>query len=196
MESAVRPFTKQLIDLEKGPRPIYDNLINFFCAFYNEWSNHYKEFKPKASVTARHDLRDVSLALSNIMFYPMFRLAFELWHKYHLANVDWTKEAEWKDALARLAGQVEVEVEDPDSGDKKRTKLQVMSRSNPAWRESIFVPRYNRDGQLRGWTLSSTRDTREAAYHYLLQLVQVGALKPAKPASGLKPAKKVAAGSA
>lgn len=103
--SAVRPFQKDLLKLQEDQKK-YDDLVDFVCNFYSEWSTHYTEFAPTASGVARQELREQTFAMTNIMFFPMMRLAFELWMKYVKAGIDWKSESEWKDALAKLAGKV------------------------------------------------------------------------------------------
>ncbi|MEA2682180.1 MAG: hypothetical protein QOK05_508 [Chloroflexota bacterium] len=177
MEAAIRPFSKKLLELERQEG--FDDLVSFFCAFYEEWGAHYPVYLPESTAEARQALRTKSFALSNVIFFPMFRLAFDLWwKKYKGAKAEWRRDNSWKDALAKLAGEVEIEVESGAEGAKtKRTvKVPVMARDvdgdeenpgNPAWRERVLVPKFDRQGKLSGWTLSSTRVTRDAAYSYL-----------------------------
>lgn len=47
------------------------------------------------------------------------------------------------------------------------------SIGNPKWKELVMVPRFDREGYVKGWTLSSTRLTREAAFAYLAQVAAV-----------------------
>lgn len=186
LEAAARPFGQTLLRLEKEQRErkskAYDDLVPFVCEFYEEWARYYPEFLPSASADARHALRRRSFALQNITFFPMIRLAFELWDKYRKAHVDWQSTTEWRDGLARLAGKTKVQVDDPDKpGSTKTVEVDVMARDsadppsagNPKWKELIMVPSYDRDGYIRRWTLSSTRTTREAAYAYLTQIAGV-----------------------
>ena len=173
LEAAVKPFDRRLLALEDKTGE-YEDLVNFTGKFWEEWSHHYKEFEPTASGNARKALRQVSFASSNIIFFPMFRIAMALWEKYNLNNVNWETESEWKDALAKLAG--DTEVEDPD--DPSRTfRIPVMARDctepattgNPEWYGMILVQKFGADGVHIGWSLSSTRQTRDAAYHYLVK---------------------------
>jgi hypothetical protein len=176
LESAVRPVSRFLYELEedakkRGRRNRWEDLIAFVSDFYEEWAKHYPEFLPTASADDRNKLRKVSIALSNIMFFPMFQLAFELWKKYDAAGTDWRGTSEWRDGLARLAGDVSV----------NGKKVRVMARDNaddpdagnPEWRKRIFVPKYDDGGNRVGWVMSSTRNTREAAFHYLVQIADV-----------------------
>jgi hypothetical protein len=116
--------------------------------------------------------------MTNIMFFPMMRMAFELWTKYTKDGVNWRSEDEWKDALAKLA--VPVTTKDAN-GDP--VTVDVMARDytdengnlvpgNPDWRGKILVEKF-KDGKPTGWSLSSTRQTRDAAYHYLVATAEV-----------------------
>ncbi len=188
LDVAIKPFQKRLLELEKN-KPVYADLIAFFSNFYSEWATHYSEFQPTASGKARQALRNSSFAMSNIMFFPMFRLAFELWEKYTKAGTDWRNDPqskEWRDALARLAGTVKADI------DGTTVDVPVMARDvydsdgsllqygNPAWRGLILIQQFDQQGQPRGWSLSSTRQTRDAAYHYLAKIAQVDTGKSKK----------------
>jgi len=170
LDSAVKPFTRLLIDLETKDQRAYDDLVRFMGAFFEEWAVFYPEYLPTASADDRHKLRKRSFALSNIIFFPLIRMGFHFWEQYHASERDWRRTREWKEALKKLAGTTEV------PGKRGKTvQVEVMARDtshvaqdgNPAWRETIVVPRYDRNGTIVNWTLSSTRDTREAAFHYL-----------------------------
>jgi hypothetical protein len=170
--SAVRPFQKDLLKLQEDQKK-YDDLMDFVCNFYSEWSTHYTEFAPTASGVARQELREQTFAMTNIMFFPMMRLAFELWMKYVKAGIDWKSESEWKDALAKLAGKVKttnakgadvtVDVMARDYSDSEGNFVE----GNPDWQGKILVQKFDQEGNPTGWSLSSTRQTRDAAYHYL-----------------------------
>ena len=45
-----------------------------------------------------------------------------------------------------------------------------MSRDNPEWIGRILIKRFDQDGKLAGLSVSSTRQTREAAYSYLCKV--------------------------
>jgi hypothetical protein len=176
LDVAIKPFSKRLKELEANKHQ-YADLVEFFCTFYSEWASHFPAFLPTASGNTRTHLRKTSFALSNIMFFPMFRLAFQLWDRYTANNDDWRAETDWRDGLARLAGNVTVEVKGPD-GKLVKTDVPVMARDsvdpyqvgNPAWRDIILVQQFNAKGESIGWSLSSTRQTRDAAYHYLIRV--------------------------
>ena len=93
LDTAIKPFNKALLVREKDKKA-YDDLIDFFSHFYTEWAHHYPQFEPTAAGKARQDLRAQSFAMSNIMFFPMFRLAFELWSKYTKHGTDWKSTSE------------------------------------------------------------------------------------------------------
>ena len=176
LDAAVKPFTRLLLDLESKDARAHDDLVRFIGAFFEEWAIFYSEYLPTASADDRHKLRQRSFALSNIIFFPLIRMAFGFWQQYHASDRDWRRAKEWKDALKKLAGTTEV------TG-KRGTVIQVdvMARDtshvaqdgNPAWRETVLVPRYDRNGSQVSWMLSSTRDTREAAFHYLCEVAGV-----------------------
>jgi hypothetical protein len=44
---------------------------------------------------------------------------------------------------------------------------EVMDRDNPAWHGKILIRTFEQDGTPKGWSLSSTSQTRAAAYYYL-----------------------------
>jgi hypothetical protein len=184
LDVAIKPYQKDLLALEKN-KPVYDDLIEFFSQFYAEWAKHYQEYQPTASGKARQELRERSFAMANIMFFPMFRLAYELWDRYRRNGTDWKTTNEWRDALARIAGETEVEGPDgkpvlgPDgepekvsvmARDIRNKKNELVAEGNPAWRGKILIQQFKQDGTPSGWTLSSTRGTRDAAYHYLAKV--------------------------
>jgi DNA-sulfur modification-associated len=176
LDAAAKPFTRLLLDLENNDAHAYDDLTRFIAAFFEEWAVFYPEYLPTAAADERWKLRQRSFALSNIIFFPLVRMAFHFWEQYQAASQDWRRAKEWKDALKRLAGTIEV------PGERgKVVQVEVMARDtyptahdgNPAWRETILVPRYDRRGTVVGWMLSSTRNTREAAFHYLCEVAGV-----------------------
>jgi len=170
MESAVRPYSKRLARLERESPGTYEDLISFVAAFFAEWANHFPAFQPEASGDQRQEFRAESFALSNIMFFPLFKLVIELWEKYHDQGLEWTKQDEWRDAIAHLAAKVTIV--DPEHADKK-VKVDFMSRKNPEWEGKILVKKYDSNGAFSGWSLSSTRQTRDSAFHELVKQAQV-----------------------
>jgi hypothetical protein len=164
LESAAQPFVKKLVELEAdrdaGVSKQYDDLLLFFNAFFHEWGTHFPAFMPKASFDEREKTRNETFAASNIMFFPLFRLAFENWLDYQTRKKDWRKADEWKTGLAKIGGSITV------SG----KKMKVMSRDNPAWQGKILIAAFDNKGKQVGWSLSSTRQTRDAAYAYLKEI--------------------------
>jgi hypothetical protein len=118
----------------------------------------------------------------------MFRLAFDLWEKYRKEAKEgedgevWRSVQEWKDGLARLAGATMDRESKDDNGN-------VVSVGNPDWQRSILVPTFDPTGKPTGWSISSTRQTREAAFHYLVEKTGVklpppSSTKTKRPANG------------
>ena len=171
MDAAARNMAgnpRALSELEADPER-YEDLVQFVSAFFEQWAHHYPEYFPETSADDRHKLRKASYALSNVMMHPLFRLAYDLWRDYYDNDEDWRLDENWKDILAKLGG---TRVVTDDDGSE--VTVPVMSRSNPEWRKSIVGPRYNRDGEVVDWMISSTRQTREAAYMYLRQVADLG----------------------
>jgi len=181
LDAAAKTMCKadELVELEQDPEA-YNDLVAFIGAFFEEWARHFPEFLPGKSAAERHLLRDRSLALSNLMFHPLMRLGYDLWRGHFENDEDWRLEDDWKNVLALLGGSVETE--DPDTN--KKIKTAVMGRDNPDWRGRILVPRFDDDGNRRGFVLSSTRQTRDAAYAYLREVAGFGGgAKVASPAA-------------
>lgn len=170
LDVAIKPFNKKLLGLEKK-RETYADLIAFFCAFYQEWAKLYPEFLPTASGKVRQDLRKTSFAMSNIMFFPMFRLAFEIWESCTHRQKDWRSDMTWREGLARLAGTVVVDREDGPINVPfmARDSDDPYAFGNPGWQGKILVQKFDGQGKPHGWSLSSTRQTRDTAYHYLVE---------------------------
>jgi hypothetical protein len=179
MESAVRPRSRDLARLERDGTGAYDDLLSFTAAFFAEWANHFPAYRPEAGGDERRAMRDDSFALSNIMFFPLFKLIFELWDKYHADGTDWTKENEWRDAIAHLAAKVGSE--DPKNPGKT-IKVPFMSRDNAEWQGKILIKKFDSNGVHTGWSLSSTRQTRDAAFHAIVKQAKVSL--PAKATRG------------
>ena len=176
--ATVAPFSKFLAKLEDEKTKAYDDLIKFFCAYFEEWGAHYPEYQPQASAEDRQNLRKNSFALANIIFFPLFRIAFEFWFGYRETGVDWNKEKGWKNALAVIAG--ETKMIDPETGNE--INVEIMSKSNPGWQGRILIRKMNSKGEV-SWRLSSTRDTRESAYSYLCEQAKLK-LSPVKISKG------------
>jgi DNA-sulfur modification-associated len=170
LEAAARAMCKQAELNELEGTEGYEDLVDFVGAFFEEWAKQFPEFLPGTSAAERHALRENSFALSNVMFHPLFRLAYDLWRPYFENEEDWRKDPAWRDALAQLGRTIETN--DPDTS--KRVKWPVMHRENPDWRGKVLVPRFNADGTRAGFIISSTRQTRDAAYAYLRQRAGLG----------------------
>ncbi len=151
-----------------GQEHRYDDLVDFVAEFFEEWASHFPAFLPGQSADFRHRFRSESYALSNIMFHPLFEFAFEIWSKHDAAGSNWRANDGWRDAIARIAGTTNER--DDETGEHVETD--VMSKLNPAWRGRIQVKTLNKDGTV-GWSLSSTRQTRIAAYDYLARIAGI-----------------------
>ena len=173
LDAAARAMCKptELVELEGSEA--YHDLVDFVGEFFEEWAKLFPEFLPGKTATERHNLRDTSFALSNVMFHPLFRMAYGLWRPYFEDEEDWRVDSSWKDALAKLGRTIETR--DPDTGNT--VKVPVMDRENPDWRGKVLVPRFNADGTRAGFIISSTRQTRDAAYAYLRQQAGLGGAK-------------------
>ena len=156
-------FKRLLINLENDS-PTYLDLIHFFGAFFDEYAKVFPAFMPGSSVDERKRLREESFALSNIMFHPLFRIAKDLWLTYRSKKVSWRGQPEWKRAIARLDTQV------PGPNGQR---VAVMSRSNPEWVGKIAIEIYGPNGPTGKTSLSNTRQTRDAAYQYLLEVAEL-----------------------
>ncbi|RZI53799.1 MAG: hypothetical protein EOP16_00905 [Pseudonocardia sp.] len=72
-------------------------------------------------------------------------------------------------------------------------KYPVMARNsdesvgNPDWEGKILVQKFDSSGNPSGWSLSSTRQTRDSAYHYVVKVADVAL--PAKAMGRSKIAK-------
>ncbi|MHB8694791.1 MAG: DNA sulfur modification protein DndB [Solirubrobacteraceae bacterium] len=171
IEAAARNMCKptDLAAIEKD-KQAWDDLIDFMGAFFEEWAHHFPAFLPGTNAEERNKMREESYALSNLMFHPLFKLAYDLWKDYSDNDEDWRLEDNWKNALAKIAGTISTN--DPDTGSD--VTVPVMSRSNPEWRDRIAVPRFDTNGTRTGFIVSSTRQTREAAYAYLRDRAGLG----------------------
>ncbi|WP_187774287.1 DNA sulfur modification protein DndB [Lolliginicoccus suaedae] len=161
---AINPYRKKLSDLEKNDAASYQDLVDFFNAFYEEWSNHFEVFKPNAK--GRIESRKTSLATANIIYFPMFRLIIEMWDRFRGEKKRWNDEESkktWTKAIAKLAGNTTA---------SDGWKGAVMDRANTDWQGRIFIETFDaKTGEPKGWSLSSTRQTRDAAYHYLNKII-------------------------
>jgi hypothetical protein len=154
---AVDDLKKLLIQLEdENPETgAYDDLVRFVAAFFTEYGKHFTALNPGASADARNTLRKESFAISNVMFHALIKLAVEFWQAYRRKKASWEKASEWRDAIAKMAGK------DTASGEP------ILSRDNPNWIGKILIEFYGPTG-VAGHKISNTRDTRRAAYDYLV----------------------------
>jgi hypothetical protein len=170
IEGALRPMTADLAKLEGSPTT-YEDLLSFVAAFFEEFARNYKAWQPNATAEERHSFRAGSFALSNIMMHPLMRLAFDLWNDYQDRGVDWQRDNAWRDVVTRISGRTTTT--DPDGG--AQWQGQVFDRKNPDWKSRIVIRTFDENGNP-GWSLSSTRQTREAAYQYLREVAKLGPL--------------------
>jgi hypothetical protein len=93
------------------------------------------------------------------MFHALVRAAKDFWLAYRRDKKPWepATATEWREFLAKIAGK------DPN------TRQDVMARSNPAWVGKIVMEKYGPNGPI-GTKISNTRETRDAAYEYVLSL--------------------------
>jgi DNA-sulfur modification-associated len=164
IEAAVRNMKRDLVTWEKDD-VTYTDLLDFTAAFFEEYARGYPAWQPQASGDSRHQLRKESFALSNIIMFPLMRLVFEMWKDYNAKGVNWRKDKMWKEAIAKVTGPVVTR----DAENNSMYRGSVLDRENPDWKGKVLVQTYDRDGN-RQYTLSSTRQTREAAYQYLRQI--------------------------
>jgi hypothetical protein len=173
LEAAVRPMSKRLLDYEKN-EPIYSDLLEFTSAFFEEWANYYKAWRPDASAEERQQLRKESLALSNLILHPLFRIVFRLWEEYKDAKTDWSRSNRWKEVVAKLAGTVEI----PNGQDPGTTiRVPVMSRDNMEWQGRVIIDQI----------VANNRQAREAAYRYLCEVAGIGIESTTKPRRRSRP---------
>lgn len=171
MVTAIKGMVRSARDLAvlEHDKERWDDLIDFFDQFFLEWAHHFPEFEPGTPQGPRQELRARSFAMSNILMHPLFKLVFDLWSDYDRNDEDWRMQDGWKDAVAKLGGTRNIE--HPDTGEQ--VTVGVMDRDNPEWRERILVPQYGPDGKVEKWQLSSTRQTRAAAYAYLREVAEL-----------------------
>jgi hypothetical protein len=160
--AAFKPFSKRLLELEDSSNKIhYDDLINFYVDYFDEWSEHFPMMKPeKPTAGERNKFRQKSFAISNIIFFPLIHIAYDIWEALRKQGIDWKTDKTWRDSLAKLAGKT-------TAGDGN--SYPIMSRNNVDWNGKIVIQVFDKDGKPSGWNLSSTSSTRKAAYHYMIE---------------------------
>jgi hypothetical protein len=184
--SAADSFKKLLADLEaeNGKTGAHKDLQKFFASFFQEYANHFPAVQPGASQELRKTTRAQTFAISNIIVYPLFWIARDFWLAYRKNKQDWAKATEWKDGIARLAQTITVK----DANGNETYTGPVMSRDNPQWIGKILIHTYGPTG-VTGLSLSNTRQTREAAYGYLVGVMGVsGFISSAKTTAKAKAA--------
>jgi hypothetical protein len=159
---AVDEVKKLLIQLEDEDSQTgsHSDLVSFVGEFFTEYGKHFPALNPGASAESRNTLRRESFAISNVTFHALIKLAVDFWLAYRRKKTIWTKSTEWRDAIAKIAGK------DSKSGNK------IMSRNNPDWVGKILIEKYGPTGPI-GHKISNTRDTRRAAYDYLVSMAGV-----------------------
>lgn len=170
LEAAVRPMTKRLAELEG--KPAGDDLVKFVSAFFEELAKLFPAYLPEATARDRQDLREKTFAVSNVMFFPLFHIAFDLWEDFHAAGKDWNSQASWKTALRKIGGSTPIE----DPKDRKRLgrdTIEVMSRDNPSWIGTLLSRKYDENGKMTGYVLTNNFQTREASYNYLCRVAGI-----------------------
>jgi DNA-sulfur modification-associated len=78
----------------------YNNLVDFYVAFFDEYANLFSEWQPNTPADERWESRCRSYAIHNIMVHPLFSLAWDFWQEMERKHVDWREAKNWKDALA------------------------------------------------------------------------------------------------
>ncbi len=175
LEASARNMVKsqQLAELERERPDAYKDLVEFVAAFFGEWAHHFPAFLPGKTHQERWAFREESYAIANLMFHPLMKLAFDLWQDMDANDEEWRHEHEWKDAIARLAGTVEIAKEQEEGGALEKIRVPIMSKLNPKWENLILVPRFDRHGNQTGVVISNTRQTRDAAYSYIREVSKV-----------------------
>ncbi|MGG6382449.1 DNA sulfur modification protein DndB [Paenarthrobacter sp. NEAU-H11] len=163
-------FKKLLGQLEdeNGKTGAHKDLQKFFANFFEEYAAHFPAVQAGASRELRMQTRNDTFAISNILIHPLFRIAKDLWMTYRFNKTDWTTATEWKDAVARLGKTISVK----DESGNETFNGPVMSRKNPEWVGKILIEQYGPEG-VTGTSVSNTSQTRNAAYGYLIEIMEV-----------------------
>lgn len=168
--SACDKHMEELANYEKEIG-IYKNLIQFFVAFLDELSVQYPALKPNASVESRKMLREQNFILSNVMFHPLFKIAFEFFGKYHENRKKWQTDDAWKKFLSHVA-QAENELETGEV-------VKAMSRKNPFWEGTIGKSVVKSDGTL-SWHFNNKWSAKDEAYRYLCEIGGMATISKSK----------------
>jgi hypothetical protein len=161
---AAKVMNRTLQQYERSDRAKYDELVAFVDTFFQEFAQHYPAWLSNASTADRQAARQHSYAMTNVMVHALFRLAYTLFENMDSASVDWRKDVAWKASVAKMAAKITI----TDKG--KKLVVDPFSKDNPAWRGKILVQGFDRKSRRQTWGISNTRQTRQAAYTYVLSL--------------------------
>jgi len=150
--TAIKPFSNELSIYEKNER-VYLDLVEFVGDFYLRLSEHYPELKPSASAEKRHDSRKESYIISNIIFIPLFKIAFELWKSYHGASKTWRSDISYLKVIDNL--NKTIKIKDTNGND---FNVNIMSKKNMQWIGIIANERAQ---------ITNNRISQRSAYLYL-----------------------------
>jgi hypothetical protein len=162
---AARVMNKRLQHLEEYDSAKYDDLVSFMAEFFAEYAHSFPAWLPTASMKARQEMRESSLAMTNVMVHALFRLAFRLYEDMEANTQDWRTHPSWRASLGKLAQKVLVR-----SGKGKSLSLPALHKDNPAWRGKVLIQGKDRLTGEESWSISNTRQTRQAAYEYVCEL--------------------------
>ncbi|HZH18346.1 MAG TPA: DNA sulfur modification protein DndB [Archangium sp.] len=162
---AVKVMNKRLQHLEQYDSAKYDDLLSFMTEFFEEYSNSFPAWKKTASMKERQEMRDSSLAMTNVMVHALFRLAFRVYEDMEASTQEWKTHKAWRTAVGKLAQKVQVKNEKG-----KPVSLPALHKDNPAWRGKVLIQGKDRQTGGESWSISNTRQTRQAAYEYLCEL--------------------------
>jgi hypothetical protein len=109
------------------------------------------------------------------MIHPLFRIAWELWHEYDKTGVAWKTDKAWTAAVAKIAG---------GKVTRDGQTYGTMDRDNPDWQSVVMVKGFGSDGVTPTWSLSHTRQTRDAAYQHLASIAGLTTAAPKATPSG------------
>ncbi len=163
---AVSVFNKRLQYLEQHDEQRYSDLVDFVTTFFEEYSQHFPAWQPDANTADRQAFRKVSYAMTNVLVHALFRLVFRLYEDMERESRDWRHDVNWRAIVAKLARKIEIMDDDGTT-----MKVSALDKDNPAWQGKILVQGLDRKTKTMTWGISNTRQTRQAAYDYLCELV-------------------------
>lgn len=152
LATAIKPFSGDLAIYEKYEN-IYCDLVNFIDNFFSRLADFYKEMAPKASSEDRHKSRKQRYIISNIMFIPLFRIAFELWARYNSAYRNWTNDAYYIRVIENLTKDIII-----NDDNHMTIKVNIMSKDNKQWIGKIANDKLQ---------ITNNRLSQNMAYEYL-----------------------------